>query len=225
MSPSAGYVLRDQIAPRIAAAVPRTILPVGSEDAEELVADGIAMAANMVNRLEQQNKFSNITPGNVAFYFLQHMKSGRRSFGASTVDALGIGAQLNGRSRTTSFNEPVQIDELGEEFTVNDVLSLDDEDPGQKAARKMDWEAFLAGRTVREKSVVEGLFAGRSGSEIARICGLDPSTIRYFKNRLSDKVLAFMGHDILAEIRRWPSWKNNLNANRERLACKNERRN
>ena len=121
------------------------------------------------------------------------------------------------------MDEPVQADE-GEEFTVNDVLSLDDEDPGQKAARKMDWDAFLVGLTVRERDVVQLLLTGLSGSEIARMFGVDPSTVRYFKNRLADKILAFMGPDILIEIRKRPRWKNSLNANRERLACRVDRR-
>jgi hypothetical protein len=52
------------------------------------------------------------------------MKSGRRSSGASTVDALGVGARLMGKTRTTSFDEPVhEVSELGEEFTVNHILS------------------------------------------------------------------------------------------------------
>jgi len=131
---------------------------------------------------------------------------------------------LTGRSTTTSFDEPLHEEsELGEEFTVNDVLSLDDEDPGQKAARKMDWETFLAGLNTREKSVVESLLAGRNMSELARNLGLDRSTIQYFKNRLADKILDYMGHDILLEIRKMPGWKNNLNASRERLACRCER--
>jgi FixJ family two-component response regulator len=121
------------------------------------------------------------------------------------------------------MDEPVQADE-GEEFTVNDVLSLDDEDPGQKAARKMDWDAFLVGLTVRERDVVKLLLTGLSRSEIARMFGVDPSTVRYFKNRLADKILAFMGPDILIEIRKRPGWKNSLNVERERLACRVDRR-
>jgi hypothetical protein len=54
--------------------------------------------------------------------------------------------------------------------------------------------------------------------------GVDPSTVRYFKNRLADKILAFMGPDILIEIRRRPGWKNSLNVERERLACRVDRR-
>ena len=97
---------------------------------------------------------------------------------------------------------PVDGAELGEEFSVSDEFSTDDEDPGQKAARKIDWELFMASLTNREKSVVEGLLTGLNGSEIWRALGIDPSTIRYFKQRLAVKILDYMGPDILAEIRR-----------------------
>jgi hypothetical protein len=180
MSPQASRILQEEVVPRLRSAIPHNINQIGSEDSEELIQDATCMAARLLDNAEKANK--TVTPGNVAYYKILHMKSGRRSYGASTVDALGIGAQLNGKSRTTSFDEPVHEEsELGEIFTINDVLSLDDEDPGQKAARKMDWEAFLTGLTEREQSVVEELLAGRSGSEIAGMFGLDPSTIQYFK--------------------------------------------
>jgi hypothetical protein len=92
----AGFVLHDPIAPRIAGAVPRCIQPIGCEDHQELIADGITMAAKMVDRLEQQNKFGKVTPENVAYYCLQSLKSGRRAGGCSLVDVPGVQAQLNG---------------------------------------------------------------------------------------------------------------------------------
>jgi hypothetical protein len=181
------------------------------------------MAAKLLDNAEKANK--TVTPGNIAYYTVLHMKSGRRSTGHSNADVLGSATQLNGRSQTYSLDELVhEQTEWGEEFTVNDVLSFDEEDPAQKAARKMDWEFFLACLTAREKAVVEYLLTGRTMSELARNLRLDRSTIQYFKNRLADKVLDYMGRDILKEIKRMPGWKNSLNANRERLACRVDRR-
>lgn len=223
MSPQASWILQEEVVPRLRSLIPHTVNYISSEDSEELVQDATCIAAKLLDNAENQNK--RVTPGNIACYTILHMKSGRRGPGHSNADVLGSAAQLNGRSQTCSLDEPVHEEsELGEIFTVNDVLSLDDEDPGQKAARKMDWEAFLTGLTAGEKSVVEGLLAGLNGSEIARMFGLDPSTIRYFKNRLGLKILNYMGPDILIEIRRWPGWKNDLNAARERLACRIDRR-
>jgi len=224
MSPQAGWILQEEVVPRLRSAIPRNVNQIGSEDAEELVQDSVCMAARLMDNCEKANK--KVTAGNIAYYTILHMKSGRRSTGYSSVDVLGSATQLNGRSTTTSFDEPVhELSELGEEFTVNDVLSFDDEDPGQKAARKMDWEFFIASLTEREKAVVEGLLTGFNASEIGRQLGVEPSTIRYFKQRLAMKILEFMGPDILVEIKRMPKWKNNLNANREKLACRNHRRN
>ena len=224
MSPQASWILQEEIIPRLRSSIPRNVNQIGSEDAEELIQDSICLAAKLLDSAERANK--QVTAGNIAYYTILHMKSGRRSTGYSNADVLGSATQLNGRSTTTSFDEPVHEEsELGEEFTVNDVLSFDDEDPGQKAARKMDWEFFLSSLTDREKSVVEGMLMGLNGSEIGRELGLDPSTIQYFRIRLASKVLEFMGPDILVEIRRWPKWKNNLNCNREKLACRNHRRN
>ena len=43
------------------------------------------------------------------------------------------------------MEQVVAVDELtGGEVLLHDVLSNDQEDPGTKAARRMDWEAFMA---------------------------------------------------------------------------------
>ena len=224
MSPQAGWILQEEVVPRLRSSVPRNVNRIGCEDAEELVQDATAIAAKLLHNAEQAGK--QVTAGNVAYYTILHMKSGRRSHGHSNADVLGSATQLNGRSSPCSFDEPVHEEsELGEEFTVNDVLSFDDEDPGQKAARKLDWEFFLASLTDRERQVVEFLLAGDHLSELARKLCLDRSTIQNSKNRLAVKVLDYMGADILAEIRRMPGWKNSLNCNREKLACRSHRRN
>jgi hypothetical protein len=150
MSPQLGWILQEEIVPRLRSAIPRNVNYVGSEDAEELIQDATCMAARLLDNAERANK--TVTPGNIAYYTILHMKSGRRSCSSSNSDVLGTGTQLNGRSTTTSFDEPVHEEsELGEEFTVNDVLSLDDEDPGQKACRKIDWDEFLCSLTERER--------------------------------------------------------------------------
>jgi len=86
-------------------------------------------------------------------------------------------------------------------------------------------DAALLNRPVTHMTPPHFSAAVYNGSEIARMFNLDPSTIQYFKQRLGMKILEYMGPDILVEIRRRPGWKNNLNANRERLACRVDRRN
>ena len=222
MSPQAAWILQEEVVPRLKTIIPRTVNQIGSEDAEELVQDSICFAARLLDNAERASK--TVTAGNISFFTSLHMRSGRRSYGSSTVDALGVGAQLNGRSTTTSFDEPALTEE-GEEFLVGDVLSTDTEDPGTIAARNLDWDCFLTGLTDREKSIVELLLAGLNCSEIARSMKVDPSTIRYFKNRLAVKILDHFGQDILRVIVQRPGWKNGLVCERERLACKSLRRN
>ena len=77
MSPEAGEMLMGQIAPRLRSAIPKCVHPVGAEDAEELVQDAIATAAQMLHNVEALGK--TVTPGNIAYFTILHMKSGRRS--------------------------------------------------------------------------------------------------------------------------------------------------
>ena len=97
----------EEIAPRLKAVIPH-IKPVGAEDAEELFQDAMAVAAKMLHNLEQRNK--TVTPGNVAYYTILHMKSGRRSYTAGRTDAMSPGGQLDGKSMVLSFEEPAGID-------------------------------------------------------------------------------------------------------------------
>ena len=87
MSPRAGFVLMDEIAPRLRNAIPRCVSKVGAEDDEELLQDGLAMAAHMLHNLEERGK--EVTPGNVAYYTLLHLKSGRRSYSTGHTDVMG----------------------------------------------------------------------------------------------------------------------------------------
>jgi hypothetical protein len=224
MSPQAGWLLQDQIVPRLISSIPRAVSCIGCEDPQELVQDATAMAAKMLHNVEAAGK--KVTPGNIAYYTIQHMKSGRRSTGSTVADVLGSGTQLNGRSRTNSFEEVVSSDEEtgGEIFLLHDVLSNDQEDPSTKAARKMDWETFCAGLTDRELETVLAVAEGKSMVDVANKFRVSTSTIQNVKKSLGDKLLALMGNDILVEVRRSPRWKDNLAAADERMACRHERR-
>ena len=87
MSPQAGWILQEEVVPRLRASIPRNVSQIGSEDAEELVQDATCMAARLLHNAEKANK--TVTPGNIAYYTVLHMKSGRRSTGHSNADVLG----------------------------------------------------------------------------------------------------------------------------------------
>ena len=225
MSPQAGWILQEQIVPRLKSSIPRNVNYVGSEDAQELIQDATAVAARMLHNAEAAGK--QVTPGNIAYYSLQHVKSGRRSTGSSVVDVMASHTQLNGHARLNSLDEPAALDEEtgGELFTFNDVLSQDTEDPATIAGRNMDWETLLTRLTKQEKAIVKYLLEGRTVSDVAWAFKVSRSTMQQCKERLVKLIQEFMGVDILIEVLRLPGWKDNLNASRERLACRYERRN
>jgi DNA-binding NarL/FixJ family response regulator len=223
MSPEAGWLLVDQIVPRLRAVIPRSVLTVGSEDHEELVQDATCLAARIMHNGEQKCK--RVPHSSAAYYAIQHCKSGRRAVGHSSVDALGSATQLQGKSRLESMEEVVAVNEEsgGEIYLLHDVLSDDADDPSVAVARKLDWEEFCSDLPARERAVVEFLIEGKSGSAIARKLKTTDSRIQTIKRHLAKAIIEFMGPEILQEIQRLPAWKNSINASKERLACKHER--
>jgi len=223
MSPQAGWLLQEQVVPRLRAAIPKSVRCVGCEDAEELIQDATAMAAGILHRAEEAGK--QVAASSVAYYTIQHCKSGRRSVGNSRVDALAAGTQLDGHTRMHSLEEVVASNEEtgGEIFTFNDVLSNDQEDPSTKAARHLDWESFWAVLSERERVVVLFVAEGKTLRQASRLLGLSDSTLQNSRKRIGVKIIESMGADILAEVRRRPQWRNSLEATREKQACRVDR--
>ncbi|MGD1085071.1 MAG: hypothetical protein ABSA47_10030 [Verrucomicrobiota bacterium] len=221
--------------PRIRAAIPAAVNCVGSEDAQELAQDGAAMAAKMIHHAEQAGKKvtraatgrrGEISAGNVAYFTMVKLRNGCRSTGYVTGDVYGAGTQINGRTRLNSLDEAVATDDEtgGEIFLLHDVLSDQQEDPGTRAARKMDWQEFVAALPERERVAVEFMAEGKTLRDAAHVLRVSDSAMQSAKRNLAVKVLAFMGFDILVQIQRRPQWKDSLYATRERLACRQERR-
>ena len=225
MSPRAGWILHDEIAPRLRYTIPKSVSYVGSEDAEELVQDGIAFAARMLHAAEESGK--EVTPGNVAYYAAQHVRSGRRSTGTSRVDVMASQTQIQGVTRLNSLQEVVSSDaETGSDiFELQDVLAQDQEDPSQIAARNLDWETLMSRLTDRERAIVEYLLEGKTVVDVAAAFKLSRSTLQTAKNRLAAMILEVLGMDILVEVRRLPGWRDDMNTHRATLSCRQERRN
>jgi DNA-binding CsgD family transcriptional regulator len=235
MSPQAGFVLQDQVVPRLKSAIPNVVHCVGAEDHNELIQDATALAARMMHNAEQAGKKmvrcasgrrgKEVTAGNVTFYTIEKLRCGRRSTGSSVVDVMGTGTQLNGTTRLTSLEDVAGVDEeTGGEIYFHDVLSNDQEDPATKAARSIDWQSFMASLSARDQAIINCLVEGKPLAILARRRHLNNSTLLYHKKRLALKIQEFMGADILIQIRRKPNWKDSLDATREKLACREERR-
>jgi len=225
MSPETGWLLLDQVAPRLGASIPRNVKCVGAEDHQELVQDAICMSAKMLDRLEQQGKLGRtVGPSSVAYYTVEHMRSGRRSGGSSSVDAMGICTQYHGQSELHSLQEVVAETECGDVLELHDTMTTASDDPSTIAARHLDWQLVLAGLSELELRFVQGLADGLSLRQIGWHYKVKISRLRELQQRLAGKVVEIMGLDVLATVALRPQWKVNLLTMNEQLACKGDRK-
>ena len=130
------------------------------------------------------------------------------------------GTQLSGRTRLTSFDEPVGFDDSGDPITLADVFTNDQEDPGTQAARALDWEAFYGDQSHRGQHLLAVVAEGSTLRDVARLLGLSDSGIQLEKKKLAVALAGFMGTNIMAEVGWQPLCRNNLMAGRERQACR-----
>jgi len=225
MSPQAGWILKDEIYPRLCSAIPKTVLCIGSEDHHELIQDATVLAAKMIDRVESQGKLGHVTASNIAYYTIQHLKMGRRANGSSRIDVLATGTQLDGYTELHSMNEVVAQSDCGNEiFELQDVISTDHEDPGTKAARNLDWQTFMASLNKFEMLLVECLVNGQGIREAAELAHVSYWTMRDYREKIAVKLLEFMGADILKDIAQQPYWRIGLDCERQQLACRADRR-
>ena len=241
MSPYASYLLMDQVLPRLVSAIPNAVSFIAPENAEDLVQDGVAIAAKMMDNAEKDGKSvvkspskpkgkyrkqtKEVTAGNIAYYTIQKLRSGRRSTGASCSDAHGSATQLCGRSRLSSLDgETGSVDDFGEPLLLHDVLASQQECPATRAARVVDWSEFMARCSKRDLAIIHCIVEGKPLASLARRRHLNTSTILYHKRRLADALASYMGPDIIIEIQRRPGWQDSIDATRMKMACRDERR-
>ena len=223
MSSATGDLLVTQIAPRLRSVIPKVVYPVGAEDADELVQDAIVLAANMLDNVERRGKV--VTPGNIAYYTILHMKSGRRSQSATRTDAMAQGTQLDHKSCVLSMEEEVGYDpEIDEAITLGDLLASHLEDPATAAARNVDWDEFLGSHDYRYAVIVKGIVEGREFGETAKECGTGYLQLQHLRLRLAEELQEFLGPEAIMDSIPVPTWRANIMADREKAACKADRR-
>ena len=223
MSPAAGDLLMEHIAPRLRSAIPKVVKPVGAEDTEELVQDAIVLAAQMLDAVERNGK--QVTPGNIAYYTILHMKSGRRSQSASRADTMANGTQLDQKSCLLSMEDEVGYDpELDEAVTLGDILASHREDPAMAAGRNIDWELFIETHDYRYGVIIKGFAEGRALSDTAKDCGAGYSGLYQLRHKLAEDLVEFMGQQVIAGSAQIPAWRAHLLVGRERVACRADRR-
>ena len=223
MSPKAGFVLLDQIAPRLRAIIPHVVRPTGAEDAEELLQDALAMAAQMLHALEARGK--EVTVGNICYYVTLLMKSGRRSQSAGRTDVLSPGTMLDGKSLALSLEESVgSCPETGETVALGDLLAGTHEDPATAAARNLDWAEFVEGHDSRYTAMLLCAVSSQPMNSLGGKPGASNSALSSRKRQLAGDIRAYMGENVLREVCQRSRWQAEVEGEHERMRCRHERR-
>jgi len=224
MTAAGGLMLVRQIVPLIRAAIHRgAVKPVGPEDPEELIADGVAMAAKTLDAAEQRSKV--VAPASLAYYAIQALKSGRRSGYAGRQDAMCPAVQLDHQVALKSMDEAIGQDpETDDEITLHDMLAGHGESADIIVGRNLDWPLVAERLTQRESYVIQATAAETPGTEIARhlkVCG--PRVVQ-IKREVAQKIREAWGDDALKDAVRDTRWQRHVRTTAERRACRSERR-
>ena len=251
MSPQAGLVLTEEIALRLRSAIPQHVSKVGAKDDEELLQDGLTMAAEMLHNLEMRGKL--VTPGNVAHYTILHPKSGRRSYSGGRTDVMGryppvpsqwlacrrppralpgcappgpapVPPAAPASAPRQSASSRICGPELDEAVRLGDMLTCSREDPSQAAGRNIDWEEFLSSHDCRYLCIIHDLASGRTMVDTAKACRMTYNDVRIIRECLVEDLEEYMGPSAIADAGRVPAWKGNLMQDHERMACRADRR-
>jgi len=179
----------------------------------------------MLHSVEAAGK--TVTPGNIAYYTILHMKTGRRSQSCSRADAMANGTMLDSKSSVLSVEEEVGYDEeMGEPITLGEMLGSEREDPAMAGARNIDWERFLSTHDRRYTQIVHGIAEGRNLRETVFRSAHARSYSRMFqlKQQLARDLEVFMGQDAITDSATVPAWRASLKVNSEKAACAADRR-
>jgi hypothetical protein len=219
MSPKVGELLVQEIAPRIRNSIASSVAQVGADDIGELVQDGIATAAALLDSAEARGK--KVSAGNVSYFAAKLVRQGRRSTGQSRTDVMSPGTQIAGRSRVESMDQPIAAEgERDDMLCLHDVLASHSADPGQEAAKRLDWSPLIGSLDPTAQAVLLCLVEGGELTTLVSKLKRSRSALQTDKQRLARKAIEHLGEDILKEVQRLPQWKDNLVASREKMACR-----
>lgn len=215
-------MLVNEVVPRLRAGV-RTIPKIGAEDDEDIIQEATLMAARMMESAEKSGH--EFTAGNISYFTLRGVRSGRRSGYAGRCDVYSPGCQIDGNARFEALDNEVDVDDelCG---TLHDVIHPfrpDDHemDPAGEAARNLDWQAFLASQPPRHRLAILTLAEGGTMREAGKRCGIKDSAARNLKQRIAADLVAFFGESLIRRLLGGvrPDWEAGLRCVRERHAC------
>jgi DNA-binding CsgD family transcriptional regulator len=215
-------MLTKKILPLIAGAIGRgAVRPTGCEDFEELKAEGCAMAAAMLDSTEARGK--TVTPGNIAYFAIQSLRSGRRSGYAGNCCVLSAGAQIAGNVTVMSMDEPLGIDDDDEELTLHSALAAPGEDAGMEAGRHLDWADVMPTLDERRKAILAATAAGQGPNEIAQRLGVSSPRAFQLRGSIGNFIQDAWRTNGIAEVATPPAWRAGMRAASERRSARAER--
>jgi hypothetical protein len=177
----------------------------------------------MLHNVEAAGK--KVTAGNIAYFAILHMKSGRRSVCRSRADVMACGTQLDHKSCVLSLEEEVGYDEeVGEPIELGELLASRADDPSMAGARNVDWSEFLDRHDDRYGVIVKSIAQGEKPAETARALGINYSRYQWLRLCLEADLMEHMGEQILDESVQAPLWRGDLRVKSERTACLADRR-
>ena len=212
MTTQTGNILVKEILPILNRTVPRTVKPVDSEDSEELIADTLATAAEMLESLERTGR--KIPARSVAFYSIQRAKSGRRAYQSGASDPLSPVFRTRNTSAIVPIDAPISSAGEGSR-TMQDFIASGIEDPSETALRRIDWESFLGTLASRERQILSCIADGWRNMDIAKRFNVTPARITQLKREIASRIKQFMGADILNEISAESLWERDIRMIRE----------
>jgi len=209
------YMLQE-VAPRLRAGIGSSIPRAGGEDDAELLQDGLVIALGLLHSAQSNGK--KVSPGNLAYFTIKHLRAGRRSTGTRKNDPLHPAAQLN-QCRVCSLDESLPSPD-GEDLTLGDVLASRAEDPAVEAGRQLDWQGLAHKLDDVARAILRALADGTDLTRLVSRLNLSRSTLQTRKEKLATLIRECLGEDILKQVQEHPGWRNGLEATRQKLACR-----
>jgi len=146
----------------------------GPDVQAERVAEGVAMAWSTFRSARRRGKA--VTAGNLAYYIVKAVSSGRRLAGSSTTDALSDRAQrLLGKAVSLDADSDVYdlIISRRWRWPLVDI-----------GGTRMDGDAFVARCRERDRRILQMRAESRSQREIAARLGISPPAVTQRLSRL-----------------------------------------
>lgn len=222
MHSSNEQLILKEVQPRLRSAIADSVPLVGADDVPELTQDGTVMALRLLDSATRSGQ--KVTGGNLAYYTLKMLRSGRRSTGQRKNDVMHPKAQLNGTCCVQSLEEPVAASEEADgPLTLGETLAARTEDPATAATRRLDWQTLVASLDPIARAVLLCLAQGADLTTLVITLRRSRSALQLDKERLARLIREHLGPDILQRVREVPRWMESLAAHREKLACRYER--